>query len=90
MPVKSQYSEPGVVAQASIPAFRRQRQVDLCELDASLVYRVSSKIARATGRKLASKKQNKTKSVFRGTGEMAQQKALTALAEDPGLVFTPT
>jgi hypothetical protein len=33
---------------ALIPALRRQRQVDLYELEASLVYRVSSRTARAT------------------------------------------
>jgi hypothetical protein len=31
-----------------IPAFRRQRQVDLCEFEVSLVYTVSSRTARAT------------------------------------------
>ena len=31
-----------------IPAHRRQRQVDLCEFKASLVYTVSSRSARAT------------------------------------------
>ena len=30
-----------------IPALRRQRQVDLCELEASLVYKESSRTARA-------------------------------------------
>ena len=30
------------------PAFRRQRQVDLCEFEASLVYRASSRTAKAT------------------------------------------
>jgi hypothetical protein len=40
----------GIVAHAFNPAFRRQRQrqVDLCELEVSLVYRVSSRRARAT------------------------------------------
>jgi hypothetical protein len=32
-----------------IPALRRQRQVGLCEFETSLVYRVSSKIARVPG-----------------------------------------
>jgi hypothetical protein len=36
-----------------IPGLRRQRQVDLCEFEASLVYRVSSRAARATWRKAA-------------------------------------
>jgi hypothetical protein len=30
-----------------MPALRRQKQVDLCEFKASLVYRESSRIARA-------------------------------------------
>ena len=29
-----------------IPALRRQRQIDLCKSEASLVYRVSSRIAK--------------------------------------------
>jgi hypothetical protein len=43
-----------------IPAPRRQRQVDLCESEASLVYTASSRTAKATQRNLDSK-QNKTK-----------------------------
>ena len=43
-----------------IPAFGRQKQVDwTSEFVASLVYRVSFRIARATQRNLVSKKQNK-------------------------------
>ena len=47
-----------------IPAFGRQRQVDLCEFEASLVYRVSSRTDRVTQRnsvlknKQAKKKKN--------------------------------
>jgi hypothetical protein len=48
-----------VVASAFIPALRRKRQVELCEFKASLVYRASSRIARATQRNRVSK--NKTK-----------------------------
>jgi hypothetical protein len=33
-----------------IPALRRQKQMDLCKFEASLVYRVSSRTARATQR----------------------------------------
>jgi hypothetical protein len=46
-----------------IPALRRQRQVDLCKFKASLVYRVSSRTARATQKNPVSTntKQNKTK-----------------------------
>ena len=36
-------------------ALGRQRQVDLCEFEVSLVYRVSFKTARATKRNLVSK-----------------------------------
>jgi hypothetical protein len=38
-----------------IPALRRQRQEGLCEFTASLVYRVSSRIARTTQRNPVSK-----------------------------------
>jgi len=31
-----------------IPALRRQRQVELCEFEASLLYKASSRTARAT------------------------------------------
>jgi hypothetical protein len=39
----------------SLPALRRQRQADLCEFKDSLVYRVSSRTARATQSNLDSK-----------------------------------
>jgi hypothetical protein len=39
-----------------ISALRRQRKADLCEFKACLVYRVSSRIARATQRNPVSKK----------------------------------
>jgi hypothetical protein len=42
-------------------ALRRQRQVDFCEFKASLVYRVSSRIARATQKNPVSKKKKKSK-----------------------------
>jgi hypothetical protein len=46
-----------------IPVLGRQRQTDLCEFKASLIYRLSSRIARATQRNPVSNKtkQNKTK-----------------------------
>jgi hypothetical protein len=44
-----------------IPALRKQRWVDSCEFEASLVYRVSSRTARSTQRNLVERKQNKTK-----------------------------
>ena len=45
-----------------IPALRRQRQAHLCEFKASLLYRASTRTARATLRNPVSKtKQNKNK-----------------------------
>lgn len=46
------------------PALRRQSQADLCDLQVSLVYRVSFKIARATERNVVSKQTYKQKEVF--------------------------
>jgi hypothetical protein len=49
-----------------IPALRRQRQVDLCETEARLVYRVSSKTTKAIQRNyLKGKQNNKTKQTGR-------------------------
>jgi hypothetical protein len=42
-------------------ALRRQRQMDLCEFKVSLVYKVSSRTARATQRNPVSKKKKKIK-----------------------------
>jgi len=41
---------------ALMPALRRQKQADLCEFQASLVYRSSSRTAKATQRNLVFKK----------------------------------
>jgi hypothetical protein len=43
-----------------IPALRRQRQADLCEFEASLLYRVSSKTDKAIHRETKSQKTNQT------------------------------
>ena len=43
------------------PALRRQRQVDLFEFEASLVYRASSRTARTTQRHPVSKNKQKRK-----------------------------
>ena len=43
-----------------IPALWRQRQVDLCEFEASLIYRVSSRTAKVTQRNTFSNNKNKT------------------------------
>ena len=42
-----------------IPALRRQRQADLCEFEASLVYIASSRTARATLKHPVSKQTKK-------------------------------
>jgi len=47
-----------------VPALRRQRQVDLCEFEASLVYGASSRMARATQRNPVSKIQWNRETVF--------------------------
>jgi hypothetical protein len=55
IPLADQQSWPPLV-----PALRRQRQVGLCEFEASLVYRASSMMARATQRSPVSKNTNQT------------------------------
>ena len=50
-----------------IPALRRQRQVNLCEFEVSLVYRVSSRTAKAVTEKPSLEKQKMR------AGEMAQR-----------------
>ena len=42
-----------------IPALSKQRKVDLCEFETSLVYRASSRTARATQRSPVSKNKKK-------------------------------
>jgi hypothetical protein len=53
----------GVMHASIIPALRRQRQENLCEFKTSMIYRVSSRKARATPRNPVSggEKQNKAK-----------------------------
>ena len=59
-----------------MPMFQRQEQGDHCDLEASLAYRTSSRIARATQINLVSKKRKL------GIAKMAQWlRALTALSE---------
>jgi hypothetical protein len=43
------------------PALNRQRQADLCDFEASLVYRASSRTAKATERNPVSKIKTKQK-----------------------------
>lgn len=51
-----------MVAHTLIPALRKQRQADLCEVEASLVYRSSSRIAGLHRENLVwKKKQNQKK-----------------------------
>ena len=58
-----------------IPALGRQRQTDLCEFEASLVYTVSSRTARATQRNSVSKNKNdkQMNKNVKGTSELARQ-----------------
>jgi hypothetical protein len=60
-----------------IPALRRQGQADLCEFEASLVYRVSFRTARATQRNpvLNKQKQNKKESKGRISEGLGKQRA---------------
>ena len=44
-----------------IPAFRKQRQVDLCDFEVSLVYKVSFRTARTGLFREALSQKNKTK-----------------------------
>ena len=39
-----------------IPVFKKERQVDFCEFETSLIYRVSSRTARATEKPCLKKK----------------------------------
>ena len=43
-----------MVVHASVPALWRQRQVDLCEFKASLVYMISFRTARTVNREILS------------------------------------
>jgi hypothetical protein len=54
-----------------IPAFERQRLVDLCEFEASLVYIVRFRTARAAQRDPASRDKNKTKQKTNKLGMVA-------------------
>jgi hypothetical protein len=63
-----------------IPALRRQRQADLCEFKVSLVYRMSSRTARATHRNsLSQNKQTNKNTVI----EVRQVLGERAEAEEP-------
>ena len=46
-----------------VPALRRQRQTDLCEFEASLAYKVSSRTARTVTQKNLVSKKKKIKEV---------------------------
>ena len=50
-----------MVVYSVIPALERQRQVDFCEFEASLVYKASSRIAKATQRNPVSKNKQTNK-----------------------------
>ena len=56
----NQFTKLGGGGAHIIPALGRQRQVNLCEFEASLVYRASSRASRATQRNPVSKQQEKS------------------------------
>ena len=60
-----------MVVHTLTPALRRQRQrqAELCEFEASLVYGVSSRTARTTQRNPVSKNQKEKKSIFHLEGD---------------------
>ena len=51
-----------------IPALRRQRQVDLCEFEASLVYEASSRTVRAVTQRNPDSQQKQQQRVFSEKG----------------------
>jgi hypothetical protein len=60
------------LAHTLVPALKRQRQASLCEFKASLLYRNSSKTARATQWNPVSNKQTNKQKVYYGLKKMAQ------------------
>jgi hypothetical protein len=62
LPQKEGGGAGGGVCKPLIQALGRQRQVNLCEFGASLVYRTSSRTSKVTQRNpVSKKKKNKTK-----------------------------
>ena len=57
-----------------IPALRRKRQADLCEFEASLVYRVSSRTGSKATEKPCLKKQNTKQNKQRNPHKVLQNK----------------
>jgi hypothetical protein len=70
-----------------IPALGRQRQADF-EFEASLVYRVSSRIARATQRNPVSKNKKKRKEEKRREEKRREEKRKERGREIPSLALT--
>jgi hypothetical protein len=54
------YGQHGGTCPSALPALERQKQVALCEFEASVVYRTSFSTARDTQRNHASKQQQQT------------------------------
>lgn len=77
----------GMVHTPLTPVLESQRQIDLCKYKASLVYIVSSRLARATQRDSVSKK--KKKGIIWQLGLSLWLRALTTLAENPALIPNP-
>ena len=68
-----------------IPALSRQRQEDLCEFKANLVYTVSSRTARTTQRNLVLKKQNNKMPKEEKTVIMAERASVTEQVKIPAM-----
>jgi hypothetical protein len=66
-----------------VPALRKQRQADLCEFEASLVYRVSSRTAKVTQRNPVSKQTNKQKE------KKFKRKERKWIKRSPEIIFHP-
>jgi hypothetical protein len=64
--------EPGVVAHAFDPSTREAEASRFLEFEASLVYRVSSRTARATQRNPVSKNKNKQKKQRKRLGQLLE------------------
>ena len=70
-----------VVVHTLIPVLGRQKQADLCEFKASLVYRVSSRTVKATQRSPVLK--NKTKQTNKQKNQTKQMKTSTTTNKIP-------
>jgi capsid protein len=73
-----------------IPALGRESQVDLCEFEASLVYRVSSRTARATQRNPVLKNKTKQKKERKQRKKQSKRSTPKLLLQSQHLSSTQT